>query len=240
MAPLLALESVSVRHWRGRRPVPVLDDVVLELHAGEFGGVWGDRGAGKTTLAKVAAGILEPDRGRVLFDGRQLTADARRARHGALHTQIGLATRRGPGFEDLAAEAWIASTMLTGLSWGAALKRSRLALERVGAADVGGEPWENLSDGERMLVAIAQAIVRGPRLLVVDDPVAGLGVQRRAEIMELLHAIAAEGVAVLMTAAELVELQGLDHIWSLDDGRLDGPPSRPLATVVPLRSAGGA
>jgi ABC-type multidrug transport system ATPase subunit len=240
MPALLELDAVSVRHWRGSRPIPVLQDVALVLGAGEFGGVWGDRGAGKTTLAKVAAGIIEPDAGRVLFDGVQLTEDARRARNGALHGQIGLATHRGPGFEDLAAEAWIASTVLTGLSWRAAIKRARVALDRVGAADVGGEPWENLSDGERMLVAIAQAIVRGPRLLVVDDPVAGLGVQRRAEIMELLHAIAADGVTVLMTAAELVDLQGLDQIWSLDDGRVDGPPSRPLATVVPLRRAGGA
>jgi ABC-type multidrug transport system ATPase subunit len=238
VTPLLTLDAVTVRHWRGRRPVQVLDGASLELEAGEFGGVWGDRGSGKTTLAKVVTGVLSPDSGRVAFAGYDLVDGARQRRNGALHAQIGLATRRGPEFEDLAAETWIASTMLNSLSWPAALARARLALERVGAADIGDEPWRHLSDGERMLVAIGQAIVRGPRLLVVDDPVAGLSTQRRAEVMELLHAIAAEGVAVLMTAADLVELQGLDRIWSLEDGRLHGPPSRPMATVVPFRGTG--
>jgi ABC-type branched-subunit amino acid transport system ATPase component len=89
-----------------------------------------------------------------------------------------------------------------------------------------------------MLAAIAQAIARGPRLIVVDDPVAGLAGRDRAEIMELLRAIASEGVAVLMTAAELADIHGVDQIWTLDRGRLDGPPARRTGTVVPLRSAG--
>jgi ABC-type sugar transport system ATPase subunit len=58
--------------------------------------------------------------------------------------------------------------------------------------------------------------------------------------MELLHSIAGLGVAVLMTAAELTELQGADRIWSLADGRLNGPPVRPMGTVVQLRGTGDA
>jgi ABC-type cobalamin/Fe3+-siderophores transport system ATPase subunit len=240
MTPLLTLDSVSLRYWRGRRPVQVLKDVSLELQAGEFGGIWGDRSAGKTTIAKIAAGVLSPDDGRVTFDGHRLSNATRQEHGGALHAQIGLATRRGPEMDGLPGEAWIASTMLNSHPWRAALRRAHVALERVGAADLGAESWENLADGERMLVAIAQAIVRGPKLLVVDDPVAGLGASRRAEIMDVLHAIVGTGVAVLMTAADLVELQGADRIWSLADMRLDGPPARPLGTVVPLRSTGGA
>jgi ABC-type multidrug transport system ATPase subunit len=238
VSPLLTLESVSVRYWRGRRSIQVLEDVSLDLDTGEFGGIWGDRSAGKTTLAKVIAGVLSPDQGRVAFDGHQLAERSRQDHRGALHAQIGFATRRGPEIEEMPVEAWIASTMLNSCSWRAALRRSHLALERVGAGDIGAEPWENLADGERMLVAIAQAIVRGPKLLVVDDPVAGVSAPRRAEIMELLHSIAGLGVAVLMTAAELTELQGADRIWSLADGRLDGPPGRPMGTVLQLRGTG--
>ncbi|HMJ33886.1 MAG TPA: ATP-binding cassette domain-containing protein [Baekduia sp.] len=236
MAPLLTVESVSVCHWRGRRPVQVLTGVSLDLEAGEFGGIWGDRSAGKTTLDKVVAGVLSPDEGRVTFDGRRLSETSRQDQRGALHAQIGLATRRGPEIEELPAEAWIASAMVNSCSWRTALRRSHVALERVGAADLAAEPWENLADGERMLVAIAEAIVRGPRLLVVDDPVAGVSAPRRAEIMDLLHSIAGLGVAVLMTAAELAELQGADRIWSLADGRLAGPPARPMGMVLPLRA----
>jgi ABC-type multidrug transport system ATPase subunit len=240
MTPLLTLESVSLRYWRGRRPVQVLKEVSLDLEAGEFGGIWGDRSAGKTTIAKIAAGVLSPDEGRVTFDGQRLADAGRQEQRGALHAQIGLATRRGPEMDGLSVEAWIAATMLNSHSWRAALRRAHIALERVGAADVGADSWENLADGERMLVAIAQAIVRGPKLLIVDDPVAGLGASRRTEIMDLLHSIRGAGVAVLMTAAELVELQGADRIWSLADMCLDGPPARPIGTVVPLRGTGGA
>ncbi len=234
MSPLLTVESISVSYWRGPRATHVLRDVSLVLQAGEFGGIWGGRSSGKTTLSKVVAGLLAPATGRVVFDGQDLDAD----RRGKLHAQIGLATRRGPEFEDVPVASWIASTMLHHSSWTGALKRARLALDRVGAAELADEPWEHLSDGERMLASIAQAIVRGPRLIVADDPIAGLGGKDRAEIMELLRGIAAEGVAVLMMAAELSELHGADQIWALDRGRLDGPPARPTGTVVPLRSVG--
>jgi ABC-type multidrug transport system ATPase subunit len=231
MTALLSIEAVSVCHWRGQRPVHALDEVTFDLEAGEFGGVWGDRGAGKTTLAKLVAGLLTPDSGQVTIDGVTLGSG------GMLHPGVGFASRRGPLLDDLAVDEWIATTMLDSFSWRHALGRSRVALERVGASAIGGESWADLSDSERMLAAIAHAIVRGPRLLVVDDPVAGLGVAGRATIMELLRSIADKGVAVLMTAADVTELHGANRIWSLEDGRLDGPPARPMGTVVRLHGA---
>lgn len=237
VAPLLSLRSVDVRYWRGQRPVDVLKDVSLELEEGEFGGVWGDRGSGKTTLAKVAAGIVKPDSGTVSLGGQELTDVARQHRHGALHWQIGVATRQGPQAEELPVAWWVASMLAASCSWREARRRANVALDRVGVSAVADEPWANLSDGERMLVSIAHAIVCAPKVLVVDDPVAGLGAMQRAEVMDLLHEIAALGVAVLVTAAELIELQGANRIWSLSDGHLTGPPARRLGTVVPLRGA---
>jgi ABC-type multidrug transport system ATPase subunit len=235
---LLKIEAVSVHFWRRRQPVDVLRDVSLELAAGEFGGVWGVRGAGKTTLARVAAGALAPDTGRVVFQGQDLAAADP---YGARHARIGLATRRSPRFDGIAVEKWITATMLTSCgSLGEARKRARSALERVGAAEIAGEPWDDLSEGEQMLVAIAQAIVRSPKLLVVDDPIGGLGGVQRGEIMDLLRGVAAGGVTVLMTAAEVTDLQGADRIWALDGARLDGPSARTMGDVVPLRPAGGA
>lgn len=234
MSVVLRLDAVNVAFRRGRRVLPVLAGVSLELHAGELAGVWGRRGSGKTTLAHVMAGLLEPDVGAVLLDGEVLAGDRRRR---ALHAQIGLATRRGPEVDSLAVEDWIASALLTSHPYRHALDLARRALERCGAGDLGEEPWDALSDGERMLASIAQAIVRGPRVLVVDDPVAGAGGVERDEVMALLQSIAATGVAVFMTAAELIDLRGVDRIWSLRDGRLDGPTARPGGTVLPLRSS---
>jgi ABC-type multidrug transport system ATPase subunit len=239
MSSLLSVSSVTVRYWRGHHSVQVLTDVSLELEAGEFCGVWGDRSAGKTTLARVIAGVLAVDHGRVVFDGAVLSDASGLVGRDEVRAQIGFASRTGPILEDLAVEEWIASSLLTSRNPKAARECARLALAEVDAAAVAREPWRNLSDSERMLVAIAQAIVRRPRLVVVDDPVAGLGIVGRAKIMELLRAIADEGVAVLMTAGDAIELRGANRIWALDGGRLTGAPARPLGTVVPLRSAGG-
>jgi ABC-type multidrug transport system ATPase subunit len=241
MTSLLAVESVTVRLWRGSRSVLVLDDVSLELGAGEFGGVWADRSAGKTTLARLVAGQLTPESGRVLLDGQVLADPAYHDEQGKIRSQIGLAsTRPGPAMPDLPVASWVASALLASCSWSDARHRAGVVLGEIGVAEIAGEPWVNLSESERTLVTIARAIVRGPRLLIVDDPVAGLGAMRRARVMKLLHGIAATGVAVLMTAAEVVDLKGADRIWSLTDGHLRGPSARGGGQLVELHPTGRA
>jgi ABC-type multidrug transport system ATPase subunit len=240
MATLLALESVSVFDWRGARRFRILDDVSFELGAGDFTGVYGERGAGKTTLVNVAAGWLSPDEGQVLLDGRRLDDASRQDLRGALHAQIGFADRAGPELPNMTAEEWVATAaVLDGLSWRGAIREARAALERVGQAAACTMPWRTLSNNEQMLVAIAQAVVRQPRLLIVDEPVAGLVAQQRGEIMSLLHGFANDGMAVLMAAAEMIEFQGASRIWSLYDGALSAPPTRQTATVLPFRGRGG-
>jgi ABC-type multidrug transport system ATPase subunit len=239
--PLLVVESATVRLWRGSRSVLVLDDVSLELGAGEFGGIWADRSAGKTILARLAAGLITPESGRVLLDGRVVADPSYRDEQGSVRAEIGLAaTRPGPAMPDLPVATWVASAMLASCSWAEARHRAGVVLGEVGVAEVAGEPWANLSESERTLVAIARAVVRGPRLLIVDDPVAGLGAMRRAKVMKLLHGIAAGGVAVLMTAAEVVDLKGADRIWSLTDGHLRGPSARGGGELVELHPTGRA
>ncbi|MET0601782.1 MAG: ATP-binding cassette domain-containing protein [Baekduia sp.] len=235
--PLLAFDAVSKRHWRGRRAVTVLNDGSLELSAGELGAVWGGRGTGKTTLVELAAGLQAPDAGRILFDGRDVAQLSRRAVSELLHVQVGIATRTGPVSHTLAARDWVAMPVMDRLAAREATRRAQLALERVGAQDVGAEPWRNLSDGERTLVAIARAMVRAPRLLLVDDPSTGLGLLERGEVVALLRSIAEQaGVAVLMTASDLTEVSGADAIWSLAGGRLTGRRAE-AGTVVPFPGA---
>jgi putative ABC transport system ATP-binding protein len=240
MSVLLAFDDVSKRFWRGNRPVDVLDEVSLELSAGELGAVWGPRSAGKSTLLELAAGLQAPDSGRIRFNGSDLTQLSRKARGALLHDQIGISTRVGPATRDLAVNQWIAMALMDRMPWSEALRQAGAVLARVNASDVAHERWYDLSDGERTLASVARAIVRRPRLLLVDDPSAGLGLLERGEIATLLKSIAEEaGVAVLMTAAEVTEIQGAETIWSLAGGRLVGRAAPPGATVVafPTRSA---
>ena len=241
MTELLRLDDVHVSYRRGHRRIDVLRGVSLRLEPGVVAGVWADRSAGKTTLAKVAAGILAPDTGTVTFCGENINGPDRAGR---LHSAIGFASRQSFGPEPATVAEGIASTLLTTMSWKPAMARAHDALDRTNVIDQARDRWEDLSDEERMRVALAQGIAREPRLLVVDDPLAGMGGDRRPSIIKLLRSLAAEGVAVLITAAELRELRGADRIWGLDDGVLDGGVPRSSAartpgTVVPFPAAGG-
>jgi ABC-type multidrug transport system ATPase subunit len=226
VSPLLSIESVRKGFWRGHRPTEVLADVSLQLAAGELAAVWGPRSAGKTTLLELAAGLQEPDAGRVLFDGQDLAQMPSRQRSALLHGPIGVANRNGPASRELPVDRWVSLALLDRVGWRDGLRRAHQVLERVGAADVAREPWSHLSDGERTLASIARAVVREPRLLLVDDPSAGLGLLERGEIATLLRSLAEDAdVAVLITAAEVTEIQGARTIWSLAGGRLVGGPA---------------
>lgn len=237
MASLLSLESVGKGFWRGHRPVEVLDDASLELAPGELAAVWGTRSAGKTTLLELAAGLQDPDTGRVCFDGHDLAQMPSAQRSRLLHREIGIATRNGPASRELPIDRWISLPLLDGIGWRDGLRLAHQVLDRVGASEVAGECWHDLSDGERTLTSIARAIIREPRLLLVDDIAAGLGLLGRGEITALLRSLADDaGVAVLMTATEVTEVQGVRTIWSLAGGRLVGRAARPsddaAATVI--------
>jgi putative ABC transport system ATP-binding protein len=229
---VLSLDSVDVCYWRGQRPVQVLRDASMDLEAGELAGVWAKARGGKTTLLEVAAGVLAPDRGRVLIDGRDLANLTTRQTSELLHSTIGLATRQGPAVPDLPVANWVALGLMRHVDRRAADQRARQALERVGVGAVAGEPWRNLSDSERIHVAIARAVVCQPKLLLIDDPTAGLDVIERVELLDLLRSIAATTrVAILMPASDMADLQGVETVWSLVDGHLVGPP-RQDATIV--------
>jgi ABC-type multidrug transport system ATPase subunit len=238
MTPVLSAEDLHVRLWRGSRSLQVLDGVSLELDEGMFGGVWADRSAGKTTLARVLAGALRPDAGRVLLDGEPVSDGAHRGARVVIHPAIGLARRVAPAMAELPIGTWIAQSMIASCRWPEAVRQAAVALDRVGAGHLGTERWSHLADSERTLVAIAYAIARSPRLLVVDDLVAGLGPWRREMVLALLHDIAAHGVTVLMTSAEVVDFKGAHRIWALEQGRLIESAPRPGADVLPLRPTG--
>jgi ABC-type multidrug transport system ATPase subunit len=143
-----------------------------------------------------------------------------------------LATRQGPAVPDLPVRAWVELGLMCHVDRRTARQRRRQVLERVGVGAVGGEPWRNLSDSERILVAIARAVVCEPKLLLVDDPTAGLDMMERLALLDLLRSIAAAtGVAVLISASDMADLQGVGSVWSLAEGYLLGPP-RETATVV--------
>jgi ABC-type lipoprotein export system ATPase subunit len=224
---LLSLASVSKSYWRGAHELRVLKDVSMEVAGGEFVAVWGKRGAGKTTLLKIAAGLEAPDTGAVRFARRDLTGMSESAHARLMREQIGWVRRTGPR-SDLSMLDYVALPLLVEHGQRRARSRAYDALARVGMSECAGQRWESLSDGERALTGIAHGIVRRPRLLLVDDPTANLGVREREDVNELLRSLTAEeGLAVLMTAPGMPAVMGTDEIKVLSGGRLLTQPSEP-------------
>jgi ABC-type lipoprotein export system ATPase subunit len=221
---LLLLDAVGKSYWRGPSEVRVLSDACLELRAGDFMGVWGKRGAGKTTLLRIAAGLETPDHGTVRFDGEDLSSLSEQGHARLRRGELGWVRRSGPRSE-LCMLDYVALPLLIEHGQREANRRADAALRRVGMAQCAGQRWESLSDGERALAAIAHGIARAPRLLLIDDPTANLGVREREEVLMLLRALVAEtNLAVLMTVPDMPTALRSHQLRALSGGRLLTPP----------------
>jgi ABC-type lipoprotein export system ATPase subunit len=233
---LLSLQEVSKSYWRGRHEVVVLDKVSFELERGELVAIYGERAAGKTTLLRIAAGIERPEEGRVLFDGEDLAQARRPPRISGLHPRIGWVRRSGPLIPSMQMLDYVALPVLGEMRHREAHRRATSVLDDVGAKELADATWHELSDAERTLVMIAQAIVRRPALLLADDPTLSLGVEERSTILGLLRgATQRDGMTVLMTVPDVPDMLNANQVMSLSDGELIQPTQRPVAEVIELR-----
>jgi ABC-type methionine transport system ATPase subunit len=231
---VLALDRVTRSHRVGREQVAVLDAVSFEAWPGEIVAILGLRRAGKTTLLRVVAGIEAPDAGAVRLDGEDL---------GALPASARTRRLRAVGF---APKAWrvacgkpvldhVALPLLAeGRPLVTALAKAHEALERVGAMHCAGATAEELAPGDETRVALAQALVREPRLLLVDEPGVMAAPEERDDLLRLLRAIAAEDarLALVLTARDVAGVAGAGRVLTLDDGVLRGASEPPSADVL--------
>jgi ABC-type lipoprotein export system ATPase subunit len=241
--PLLSFVDVTKRVRDGPREVVVLDRVSFDLRAGGCAGVYGRRRSGKSTLLRIAAAIESPDAGAVRFDGREVTRFSPGERARLLRASVAL----------LAGEDWLPSPGETVLdhvatalgSVGFTLREARRAalatLDRLGVSAVGAaEPTASLALGDRARAALARALVREPRLLIVDEPapMPSLGERERfcALIREHAHA---DGIALLMASEDITALQGLEVLMSISGGELCSTGAQSSATGGRSSSDGG-
>jgi predicted ABC-type transport system involved in lysophospholipase L1 biosynthesis ATPase subunit len=222
MGGLLRLVGVSKGFLRGRSMLPVLVDVSLEVAPGEIVAVVGSRFEGKTTLLKLAAGMLPPDDGEVWFEDVKMAGRSEEERSRLLGHEIAWTHREGTGLRFDVLD-YVGLPLMMGRRCG---RRevpglARRALERVGAGSCAGERWEDLRTWERVQVALAQSIVGEPRLLVVDDLLDGLGMRMTRQAGDLLRSLVEElGCGALMTATELEAAAAAGRILTLGRGTL--------------------
>jgi ABC-type sugar transport system ATPase subunit len=233
---LLTIEEVSKRYRRGSREYVALRDVSMAIARDELVAVLGARKSGRSTLMRIAAGLERPDEGVVRFEGLALSSATSVVGHRICFCHASFSPVHGERVLDHAAAPLLAQR----LSLRAARRGAESALERAAVAECASMRPDELNGAERVRVALARALAIEPRLLVVDDPTAGVGSLESDGILRLLRSLADEGVAVLMCTDDAMSISGAHRAFSLDAGVLRGEARAHSAEIVPLRPRAAA
>jgi D-xylose transport system ATP-binding protein len=218
--PILSLRNITKKFGA----VSALTDIDLDIHAGEVVALVGDNGAGKSTLIKVLAGVHQPTSGTIEFDGREVMLN-----NPATALDMGIATV----FQDLALCENL--DVVANLFLGHELSPYRLdevqmevrawTLLRELAARIPSvrEPIASLSGGQRQTVAIARSLLLSPKIIMLDEPTAALGVAQTAEVLNLIERVRDRGLGVIVISHNMEDVRAVsDRIVVLRLGRNNG------------------
>lgn len=217
---VLSLQGIS-KHFGA---VAALTDVSLDINAGEVLAIVGDNGAGKSTLVKTLSGVHAPDSGSITFEGRPVHINSPTVAH-----HLGIETV----FQDLALcenlnvvenlflgrelQPWAMDEVeMETRSW----ELLRQLSAKIPTARV---PVASLSGGQRQTVAIARSLLGDPKIIILDEPTAALGVEQTAEVLNLIERLRERGLAVIMISHNMADVQSVsDRIVVLRLGRNNG------------------
>ena len=231
--PLAEVDHVSFSYGAN----PVLEDVSLAVSRGEFVALVGPNGSGKSTLLKVLLGVLRPSAGRVKVFGQAPDRLTERWRLGYVPQRPELTSEIPATVEEV-----VAAGRLARGGWWRRMRPAdrqiiRHAIESVALGDMRSRPLNELSGGQQQRTFIARAFASEPRLLVLDEPIAGIDRESQDRFRDsLTHLKAEHGAGVLLVSHELSAVaRDLDRVVVLKNRVLfDGPPAELMATGVSL------
>jgi len=218
--PILRLRGISKQFGA----VSALADIDLDIHAGEVVALVGDNGAGKSTLVKILAGVHQPSSGTIEFMGKEVTLDTP-----AKALELGIATV----FQDLALceNLDVVANLFLGhelspwsLDEVAMEVRAWTLLNELSARIPSvRQPIASLSGGQRQTVAIARSLLLDPKVIMLDEPTAALGVAQTAEVLNLIERLRERGHGVILISHNMEDVRAVaDRIVVLRLGRNNG------------------
>ncbi|MBB3936022.1 ATP-binding cassette domain-containing protein [Aureimonas phyllosphaerae] len=218
--PVISLRNVS----KNFGAVSALTDIELDVYPGEVVALVGDNGAGKSTLVKVLAGVHQPSSGTIRFDGKEVALSSP-----STALDLGIATV----FQDLALceNLDVVANIYLGrednpwkLDEVAMEVRAWTLLNELSARIPSvREPVASLSGGQRQTVAIARSLLLEPKLIMLDEPTAALGVAQTAEVLNLIERVRDRGLGVIVISHNMDDVRAVaDRIVVLRLGRNNG------------------
>jgi len=212
---LLATDKLA-KEYKGRR---VVNGVSITVNAGEIVGLLGPNGAGKTTSFNMVVGVVKPDEGAVQFDGRNITnlPMHRRARLG-----IGYLTQEPSVFRKLTVEENLLAILETCKLKSAEREvRLKYFLEELDLTRLAKSKAYTLSGGEKRRLEITRALITSPRLLLLDEPLAGIDPIAQYEVSKIVRRLKERGLGILITdhsAREMLKL--VDRAYLINRGEV--------------------
>ena len=198
------------KQYKDKRAV---DRVDLRLTEG-INGLLGANGAGKTTLMRMLCGILKPTTGSIALDGVDVSSEDYRAVLGYLPQDFGYY----PDFTGLDFLLYLAA--LKGLSRSHAKRKAKELLELVSLKDAGGKKIKTYSGGMKQRIGIAQALLNDPKILVVDEPTAGLDPKERVRFRKLIAGLGQDTIVLLSTHIVSDVEKIADHMLMMSEGKI--------------------
>ncbi len=213
--PLLHTDNL-VKQFKRR---VVVRNVSIKLDVGEIVGLLGPNGAGKTTTFRMTVGLLRPTKGRIWFDGRDVTRLPMylRARQGIAYL---------PQEPSIFRQLTVRQNLLAVLEYQPIGKEDRLAraealIEELGITHVADSPAYTLSGGERRRAEICRALATEPKVFLLDEPFAGIDPIAVADLQEIVAALRNKGIGVLITDHNVREtLQTTDRAYIINEGNI--------------------
>ena len=238
---MLEVEHLTRRYG----PITAVDDISFQTRSGEILGFLGPNGAGKTTTMRMITGYLPPTSGEVRIEGAGLRRNPLAAKR-----KIGYLPELPPLYPELTVKDYL--NFVARLRQVPARERQAAverALDRCSLADVGGRVIGRLSKGYRQRVGIAQAILHNPRLLIFDEPTAGLDPRQILETRQLIRGLAGDHTVILSTHILSEAANTCQRVIIINRGRLvavDSPENltrrvkQADTLMITLRGAGAA
>jgi lipopolysaccharide export system ATP-binding protein len=215
IVPLLSTDKL-VKQYNQRR---VVNGVSIFVNAGEIVGLLGPNGAGKTTSFNIVVGLVKPDEGQVLFEGKKIT---RLPMHKRARLGIGYLTQEPSVFRKLTVEQNILAILET-CDMGAQERSLRLKslLDELDLGRLAQSKAYTLSGGEKRRLEITRALVTSPRLLLLDEPFSGIDPIAKYEVQKIIRRLKERGLGILITDHDAREtLKLVDRAYLIHHGEV--------------------